>query len=331
MGERAMADARRPFTTARRAGVWVLRGVFRVVRLSFVWVGLLVAFGLVAARISMARASDLGQHFGDELLQIGERHIASDVPEDVYQIGINGQRFRSSNASSHRSMGELLDYFQEECRHHAGGLRDSFAHLDATVATLAPASGTDGALVLRRDSGDRGYVFCVAPDHALSTTEKIRRLRAMSRTGDLTTVGEMRYVAVRDTAKGTDVVTAWTEGSFVLWRMFPPSGDAPGEDFGGVPRPEAARRVFSGSLEKAPFGVNIYEAPGEVPAVLADVESRLSAVGWKRQSGGPDVPETGRFYSLGNSLDLVLSVAPAGHGMARATYVVSRNVGHLSL
>jgi hypothetical protein len=47
--------------------------------------------------------------------------------------------------------------------------------------------------------------------------------------------------------------------------------------------------------------------------------------------GGPGVPETGRFYSLDNRLDLVFSVAPTGHGMGWATYAVSRHVGHLSL
>jgi hypothetical protein len=114
--------------------------------------------------------------------------------------------------------------------------------------------------------------------------------------------------------------------------MFPTTGDALGEDFGNVPRPDGARRVFAGTIQNSPFGLNSYEVGEEIPVVLGNVDAKLTASGWRRLKAGPHVPETSRFYSLGNnSLDLILSVESAGQGMTRATYMVSRNVGNVSL
>jgi len=326
-----MTDVKRPLTTAKRLSWLAVGWAARAIRMSLAGSLAIVFLAFIAARVSIARASDAGMHFSDELMRIGEHHVSGDLEGGVYTIRLNGQTFESTNSASARPMGEVLDFFQEQCRHHAGGLRDSFGHLDAALATLEPATGTDGAMVLRRDDDDRGYVFCVAPDHALSNAEKLQRMGLFGRSADLHVVGDLRYVAVRKSADGTQVVTAWTEGPFNLIHMFPMTGEAPGEDFGGVPRPDGSRRVLSGTIEGAEYGVNAFEVGGEIPEVMTGLDTKLTAAGWTRHDLGQEIASTGRFYSLGTSLDLVVSFSEAGRGLTAATYVVSRNIGHLSL
>ena len=326
-----MSTVKRPFTTMQRVSQACARWAFRVVRVSIAWIVVMLCLAVVLVRVSIAGASDVGLRFGDELMRVGTHHGNGDVDTDVYTIRMNGQVFQSANAATMRSKEEVLDYFQEQCRHHAGGLRDTFGNLTPALETLAPTTGTDGAMTVRRDSGDHGYVFCVAPDHALTTTERLERLHVLAKTSDLHDVGDMRYVSVKKTPEGTQVVTAWTEGPFVLTNLFNATGDALGEDFGNVPRPDAARRTFSGTIDGAPFGVNMYEVRGEVPGVLNGLDAKLVSAGWRRLKAGKEAPDNGRFYSLGNTMDLILSVDSVGDKLTQATYVVSRNTDPLPM
>jgi hypothetical protein len=301
---------------------------------SLAWALLVGFLALVVARVSIAAASDAGMNISDELMRVGEHHVGGDVPDSVYDIELNGQTFYSANSATPASMGAVLDYFQQQCRQHSLGLRESFQHLDTTMQTLpstpAAASDAEGVLVVRKDAGDRGYIFCVAPDHTLTRGEIVERVARFGRTGDLSSVGELRYIATRKAEDVTQVVTAWTDAPLRLAQMFPLEGEVPGVDYGNVPRPDGARRTLSGSIKGSPFGINSYEVHGAMPAVLGNVDAKLTAAGWKRESGGPEVPDNGRFYSLGTSLDVVVAVDDVGSGLTRATYAVSYNRGRIT-
>jgi hypothetical protein len=329
-----METDKRPMTTARRLSWMAARWGGRALRVSFAWMVLIGFLALVVARVTIAAAADAGMNFSDELMRVGEHHVGGEVLDSVYDIELNGQTFYSSNSASPKSMEAVLDYFQAQCRHHSMGLRDSFEHLDTTMQTLpdAPTASADseGVLVVRKDAGDRGYIFCVAPDHTLTRGEIVERIARFGRTGDLSSVGELRYIATRKAEDVTQVVTAWTAEPLRLAEMFPVEGEVPGVDYGNVPRPDGARRTLSGSIKGSPFGLNTYEVHGAVPSVLSNVDAKLTAAGWRRESGGPDIPENGRFYALGSSLDLVVAVDDVGSGLTRATYAVSYNRGRIT-
>ncbi len=324
-----MENENRPLTTTRRLSWMAARWGGRALRVALAWAVVLACLALVVTRVSVAAAADVGMSFSDELMKVGSHHVAGDMADDVYTMELNGQTVYSSNSATHRTMDVVLSYYEEQCTQHAQGLLENFGHLDDALTSFPTSTGTPGVLVVRKDSEDRGYVFCVAPDRPLSTEEFLKRLARFGKTTDLSTVGDIRYVAVRKGDDGaTQVVAAWTQNPFVLSRMFPAEGEVAGVDFGGVPRPDGARRVLSGTIQGSSYGVNSYEVRGSVDSVLASVDSKLAAAGWQRQAAGP-IPSTGRFYALGTKVDVAISVLDVGGGLTQATYAVSRNVGHL--
>jgi hypothetical protein len=70
----------------------------------------------------------------------------------------------------------------------------------------------------------------------LSVSDLTSRLQDFAKTGDLSAVGELRYVLAHRVDGKTAVLTMWTEGPTPLLKMFPTSGDAPGRDPQEVPR-----------------------------------------------------------------------------------------------
>jgi hypothetical protein len=309
-----------------RAASWVAGGVRVAVAGTFV----VVAFAAVAIRVSVARAADAGMNFGDELLLAGESHASGSVAAGVYHVHMNGATVDSTNTTTNLPMRDVLNYAADQCKEHADGLRDAFAHLDHTLATREPTSGTAGALVVHQEYGERGYVFCVAPDHALSPLELMSRLTDAGESGDFSRVGNMRYIAVQQTGGRSRVVAAWHDGTFEIAKMFPETGDAPGDDFGGVPRPAGGRRILSATVEGAPAGVNSYEVKGAPAGVLASLNAKLVAAGWKPVATARNVPKEAKYYTFGAKEDLVVTAKDATGGMTDVGYVVSRNLASVS-
>jgi acetylornithine deacetylase/succinyl-diaminopimelate desuccinylase-like protein len=304
---------------------WVMRGL-RVALASAV---VLVAFGLVAVRISYARATEAAMDFGDELRRVGEHHLSGDMNADAYEVLLNGQSVHASNAETTRPMHEVLAYFQAQCKEDGLGMSDKLTHLQPTLNTLASTPGVPGFMTIRREQEDRGFVFCMAADHELSTHEQLLRLKRAH--SDFGTIGDIRYVSVRKDGARSNVVAAWTHGSFDIRVMFPESGDAPGEDFANVPRPDGARRIMTGTVTGAPFGVNAYEVSGDAPSVISAVDAKLVSAGWKPTSAPSGLAQAGRFYSLGNALNVgVAATKAATSGKTDVSYIVSRGVGSVT-
>jgi hypothetical protein len=310
----------------RAGGAWVARGLRVTLATSLV----LVAFGLVAVRVSYARATDAGMNFGDELRQIGEHHLSGDLSTDAYKVSINGQTIDASSAETKRPMHEVLDYFQAQCNEDAQGLSDRLTHLQATVGAMPSTAGIPGFMTVRREQQDRGFVFCMAADHKVSTQEQLRRIKSLGSSGDFGRIGDVRYVSVRIDGDRSNVVAAWTHGKFDVRTMFPKEGDAPGEDFGNVPRPEGGRRILTGTVAGAPFGVNAYEVSGAPTEAMTAVDAKLISAGWKLTTVPAGVPQVSRFYSLGNTMDVGVSATATHRGQSDVSYIVSRSVGSVS-
>jgi hypothetical protein len=316
-----MSSAKGPMW--RAGGAWVARGL----RVTAAVAVVLLAFGLVAVRVSYARATQAGLDFGDELRQMGEHHLSGDLGSDAYEVLLNGQPLHASNAVTQHPMHEVLDYFQAECQNDGQGLREQFTHLDAAVSALAPTSGVPGFLTIRREQDDRGFVFCMAADHQLTGPEEIMRVKSVGSSWDISKIGDVRYVTVRKDGDYSYVVAAWTRGKFDIHSMFPKTGDAPGEDFGNVPRPDGSRRILTGTVTGAPFGVNSYEVAGAPEEVLKSVDGKLLAAGYKPVTMPKNVPQVSRFYSLGSALDVGVTTTEAHMGKTDVSYIVSRGIG----
>lgn len=307
----------------RAARSWVARSL-RVAVAS----GLVVtAFALAAARVSYARTADLAMDFGDQLRQVSEGHLSGDVGEGAYDVQLNGQIIHASNGVTKRLMHDVLAFFQEQCNSNGGALADKLADMDGTLRTFQPNSGIPGYLTIRREQLDRGFVFCMGTDHEMTEYELVHRIKAAS-DGDFGKVGDVRYISVRQDGDQSDVVAAWTHGPFDVRAMFPKTGDVPGEDFANLPRPDGSRRVLASSVKGAPFGLNSYEVQGPPDVVLASVDSKLRTAGYApvAMPRGLD-PRAGRFYSLGDAVDVGVTAIKARDDVTAVNYVVSRGAG----
>jgi hypothetical protein len=310
----------------QKAGAWLRRGL----RVSLASALVLTSFGIVAARVSYARATDAGMNFGDELSAMSMHHTSGDLTGDAYEVVLNGQPVESSSAATRRSMHDVLDYLQSQCAHNADGLGDKFAHVGRDLASMSPDVGKEGFLVVRREQGDRGFVFCFAGDGSGSASETVARLKRAATTGDFAQLGDVRYASVHKDGTGSQVFTMWTRGAFNIYTMFPQTGDAPGEDFGGVPRPDGSRRTLSGTVVGAPFGISSYEVKGAGAEVFKGVNDKLIAAGFQPVVVAKGVPEVSHFYTLGNRMDVGVDVRETHKGVSAVSYVVSRGVGAVS-
>ena len=85
-----------------------------------------------------------------------------------------------------------------------------------------------------------------------------------------------------------------------LESLFPTTGDAPGEDIAGVPRPEGSRRDFSATFDGESYGVRIYEAPRPMPDVVARYDTQMAEAGWTRSAAVASAFPDARSYTKGN-------------------------------
>jgi hypothetical protein len=319
-----MASAR---SLLQNGGSWVGR-VMRILLATF---ALLVVFALVAARITYARATDAGLDFGEELRQMGERNLAGEHKDDLYGVMLNGQLVDSTSASSRRSMHELLDYFQTECKEDAVGMADKFADLPRSVGQLATGKSSEGFLTVRREQDNRGFVLCFGSERSPSRSERLAQVRKAGTTGELGALGDVRYVVVYKAESGSRVFAAWTHGSFNVYKMFPDKGDVPGEDLAGIPRPDGGRRILSATVTGAPFGVNAYEVMGaDAAAVAKELNTKLLSRGWKLVPTAPGVPNDTQFYTLGNSVDVGINARKVHGDRTQVSYLVSLGMGKVT-
>jgi hypothetical protein len=135
--------------------------------------------------------------------------------------------------------------------------------------------GEEGGRV-REDDGGRGFVACAA----LLTAEELAAIEAPG--GAEIALGQpgFRYVFAQ-AGERTLVVRLWSDRPLDLERMFPATGDSPGADVAGMPRPPGARRFLSARELGAPQALTVYVDAGAEPAELERwYRTQLGEQGW---------------------------------------------------
>lgn len=214
----------------------------------------------------------------------------------THRVRVNGEPVVVSSHMVDATIDQELDAAEAECRAHAGGFADDESHVQrVTLSRLGiDVLGALGLGIVRREAGTRGSVACLERDGRGGLARLAHDVRDIVKTGDLAAVGTLLYVEAErgPAATRTHVVRLQTAGSFHLMRAFPTSGDAPGADLAGVPRPLASQRVLDASLEGSPFGVRVYTTQRAPEAILARYDRELAAAGWRVV----DVPEEHRAW-----------------------------------
>jgi hypothetical protein len=137
--------------------------------------------------------------------------------------------------------------------------------------------------VLRGESADEGHLACLAQPRGTSGLMAfLERAGDFVASGDLSRLGDVRYVAARKLDSGkTHVIAVWSEGELRIGSLFPESGDAPGTDLPDVPRPPEATRQLCAMAAGRSFGLRLYDSPRPQQEVLAFYERELPSRGWE--------------------------------------------------
>jgi len=213
--------------------------------------------------------SSIRAHFNETLAGFGETVadvIGANLPSTVRGLTVNGLHLEHATTHTRLSLEETVNRVEDLCRRH-GGLQE----LGALAPNMLPPprpSRLDG--VYSQVGKKQGLVVCLDTEHPLSVTEFAHRLGAFARTGNLSALGRLRYVFARREGSLTSVLALWTDGDAPLLQMFPPSGDAPGTDPIGVPRPDGSTRLFSAGVKGMPQQVVVYRIGNESAASMAN-------------------------------------------------------------
>jgi len=237
----------------------------------------LLAFGLWL-RSAQARARESLLSVGAELMQLPGAQTSA----PARSVFVNGVTVHLRTATADQPLHLVLDRFHALCRARAGvdAPQDVMDKLRAHGTTVAGSpTAVDG--VLRAESDSIGALACLDTGVPLSLDELVSRLNDFVKSGDLSQVGELRYVLARRAEGKTSVLTMWTEGSTPLLKMFPAVGDAPGQDPAGVPRAPGTRRVLSAWENGEPYSFAAYTCSGcDAGTLRAFYLDRLREDGW---------------------------------------------------
>jgi len=138
----------------------------------------------------------------------------------------------------------------------------------------------------------------------------IKRLSDFGTTGDMSEVGDMRYVLAEESSPGkSHVVAVWTEGPFNLYSFFPNNKkDTPGYDPPGGARPEQATRLLTVGAEGMPYGTWVYESRLTLHPMFEELDRDMEERGWKIGLGDGDRNRR-RVYQRGG-WDMIVSTVP---------------------
>lgn len=276
-----------------------VRGVLRVG--AYLMVVSLIGAGL-AARSAYGSISEQALATGRQLAKLGE------FTKDSERLVLNGQALNMASATTDLSVGQVLDRFEALCKEEGAvprDLREVKGMLEDP--TLAKEAERLNYGVLRQQSKDDGVVACAVTNPANGKRRFWDGMAAFAESWDLADLGLLRYAYVRKLESGrSHVLTAWTDGSFKVTAMVPPTegADAPGADSPVVPRPPSSVRYLSASAEGRPHGIRVYESRVPAKEILAGYEKDLTAKGFEQVFIGEDAPEA-RYFSKGG-VDVVL-------------------------
>jgi len=247
-------------------------GLFRAGFVGTVIVALVIIGGLSSAEAHLGESLVA---FGDELA----KWTTGKVNSKEGLLALNGVSIHRVTVATPLSVNETLDRLQQVCTER-GGLENPEASLKRNSSlSKAPSKLPDSTY--RHEAMNQGVLACIETDRALTVAELARRLRDFERTGNLASVGKLRYVLARREAGVTSLLVLWTDGDAPLLRMFPESGDAPGRDVPDVPRPVGSRRLLSAADQNSPYAVTVYRSEASSLASVREWYGReLPSKGW---------------------------------------------------
>lgn len=246
----------------------------------FALLGFLSAMTLVPW-VHQARAT-LGERFvglGAAMMRYADA-IGHDTPR---LLQLNGQRLFMTVATTDDSVAEVLDAYEARCKDRDGRMAERLVR-----ESSADPSNFDLALfdaTIREGNDRKGVVACLdVGDEEMGPREWLARVHRFLETGNLAEVGQLRLVFAEKGYERTRVVAFFTEGDFHALELFPESGDAPGADPEGLPRPRGARRILSAWEEGEPYGLVVYaDVEGEVDVAKRRYAAELRDAGFRVQ------------------------------------------------
>ena len=277
-----------------------------LLRLTAYLVCALLVSAAVGTRVVLADLREGTLQAGRELASLG------DVLGTTKTIFINGATMNVSNALTSESPTEVLDCFETVCRAHPQFLARALADIPATLRDkVASAVPNESARlgVMRAEANGDGALTCFMDDRPWMVRDIPARLKAFSKSYDLSEFGRFRYVYASSLAQGrTRVTTVWSDSPVSLKEMFPAKGDAAGEDTTVVARPPSSRRILSAAAADVPFGVYLYDSTLNSQALREYYDEQMKSLGWVAANGGVEIKNTVVYVAdAGNMLYLTLT------------------------
>lgn len=271
----------------------------------------IVAVLLLGQRVH-AYGEEMLERFGDHMLKYAQAAHQGEPSE----VRVNGARFFISTGNIEASVGEVLDHFHAKCQDGNGRLHEQWGslakrrHLRVNRFRWGPIDG-----VYRAGGDTTGVLACAETGQGqLPPEQLLSRIRQVMDSGDLSKLGDLRYVYVMRDVGRTAFVALWSEGALNWKQMFPRRGDAPGNDPPGVPRPDGTRRVLSTYPLAQRASLNMYQANQRADDLVEFYARELPRAGFSLATGKQ------RFISAFDGERMItISIqedARTGHGVA---------------
>jgi hypothetical protein len=124
-------------------------------------------------------------------------------------------------------------------------------------------------------------------------------LQAIAETGDLKSLGLVRYVFAKRTGENTHLTLLWSDQPLSLSALtggVESNSDVPGADPTHIARPREARRAFSASMPETPYSYNVYVSAREPAALFAAFDEQMKRDGWHTMVGATPEEPYQRIY-----------------------------------
>jgi hypothetical protein len=295
---------------------WLFRGWLGRLRLSIYFACVFAFLTVLAARALRAEVGEASQALGRQLIDLPDVRGVAEV------IRLNGARMQHARVSTTASIATVLDRFEAHCNSSPGPLAEVLDDIAANHPALIEEKGPKGSMrraVVRHETESDGVLMCFVDDRASGLAGMDDILQALAETGDLSVLGQFRYVFAERRKDGrTKVVSLRNEGPLNVSRMFPATGDADGSDSRVLPRPPDSRRTLSASAEGMPYALRTYDSGKSRAELQAFYGAWMKASGWMQAAEVKG--EGATAYSRRDGYQVFLTLIEEG-GRTHATLI----------
>lgn len=276
------------------------RDIFRFHALR--WARLFVFVSCVAAVAGFLLYRKARADFSEQLMRVGDglmRYAGARHEDGTRVLELNGQHMFFRTANTENSLDDVLDYFERKCTEHDGQIEQYVQELERLQHQAVSKDTSAVDTTLRKQTAEKGFVACLDMGPSkVEMNEFSERLQQFNLTGDLSSLGGLRYAYASQHGKRVQIVAFWTQGTFNVYQMFPTRGDAEGIDFPGVPRPAGSKRILSSSENGHEQLVVMYQGgPVSFDAREHFYNEELVKHGWSPLTTA-NAPKQGDVHSL---------------------------------